>query len=81
MTAFQFRRVVTFVEVGGKTVHIDQPAVASTDKAHLAGTADRPNVGGGNSELCAASFTVDMFGYVIAFDIFVLSSVDFGLIP
>ena len=56
MTAFQLRRVVALVEVGGEAVHVDQPAVASTDKAHLAGAAERPNVGGGNSELCSGFF-------------------------
>lgn len=42
MTAFQFRRVVTFVEVGGEAVHVDQPAVADTDKANLTSAAEIP---------------------------------------
>ena len=42
MTAFQLRRVVAFVEVGGKAVHVDKPAVTSTDKAHLASAAEIP---------------------------------------
>lgn len=42
MTAFQLRRVVALVEVGGEAVHVDQPAVASTDKANLTSAAEIP---------------------------------------
>lgn len=42
MTAFQLRRVVALVEVVGEAVHVDQPAVASTDKANLTSAAEIP---------------------------------------
>ena len=42
MTAFQLRRIVALVEVVGEAVHVDQPAVASTDKANLTSAAEIP---------------------------------------